>query len=90
MNYAQRTLDALAEKLPDCEPELLRLYALLALVRGAHTSTEDVHDAWALWRTGTDPGHRSIIPFGELTPDVRELDQPYVDAIRNVALFPPD
>jgi hypothetical protein len=89
-NHVQDILDRLSHELADLDPEgldpdLVRLYALLALTKGADTTLRDVHDAWALWRTTTRPNHRSLVPFDELSADVQELDRPYRDAIARVA-----
>lgn len=87
MNYIQPIEKRLAELLPDCasEPELIRLYALLVLVKGGWVSLEDVHNAWAVWRNLTRPDHPDLIPFVGLARDVQALDQKYADAIRKVA-----
>jgi hypothetical protein len=87
MNYISTITSALGALLPDCadEPDLLRLYALLVLTTGTGTSLEDVHDAWAVYRSETKPDHPALVPFSELAPEVRELDRPYRDAIRTVA-----
>jgi hypothetical protein len=85
MSYAQRTVSAITQALPDLEPDLIRLYALLALVKGEQATLADVHDAWAIWRDQTRPDHRSIVPFDELTPETQELDRPYMEVIRAVA-----
>lgn len=84
MNYAQAILSRLTVHHVTCEldGDLLRLYALLALVKGGDTSLRDVHDAWAIWRNQTAPGHRSLVPFDDLDEAVQELDRPYMDAIR--------
>jgi len=84
-NYVQKALDILNEESPDLDPELAKLYALLALTLGPSTNLEDVHDAWAIWRNVTNPAHKSLIPFEDLSGQVRELDQPYVDAIKRTA-----
>lgn len=84
-NYAQRVYDRMAAALPGNDPQLLRLYALLAMTTGTQTTLRDVHEAWALWRTMTNPGHKSLVPFGELSAEVAELDRPYRDAIVEVA-----
>lgn len=81
MNYIEDVVDRLALRLPDCERDLLHLYALLVLTRGVSTTSQDVHDAWCCWRTQTMPSHRSIVPFAALAPQVRALDEPYVAAI---------
>ena len=84
-SYVTGITGKLAASLPDCPDDLLRMYALLALVSGPGTTLEDVHDAWACWRVATRPDHPALVPFTDLTPDVQELDQKYADAIRTVA-----
>lgn len=84
MNYVDDIVARLDEKIPGNDPALLRLYALLALAQGVNATLENVHDAWAVWRTVTRPDHPSLIPFGELAADVQELDRQYMDAIREV------
>jgi hypothetical protein len=84
-NYVEQVVEELAELLPDCEPDLIRMYALLALVLGGETTERDVHDAWALWRHATNPRHRSLVPFNDLAADVQAMDIPYAQAIRAVA-----
>jgi hypothetical protein len=64
---------------------LFRIYAVLALAKGEDVDLADVHDAWAAWMSGRDPGHRSLIPFAELPTAVQSGDQPYLEAIRAVA-----
>jgi hypothetical protein len=85
MNYIDYITGRLAVHLDDCPPDLLRFYALLVLIQGPNTRLEDVHDAWACWRVATKPGHPSLVPFADLTPDVQELDRKYMDAIHEVA-----
>jgi hypothetical protein len=63
---------------------LFRIYAVLALAKGEDVVLEDVHDAWAAWMSGQDPGHRSLLPFADLPPDVQGADEPYLAAIREV------
>lgn len=84
-NYVQQVIRELAKRLPDCEMDLIDLYALLALSRGADTTLKDVHDAWSLWRNTSKPDHQSLIPFDQLTPDVQELDRQYQLAIHEAA-----
>ncbi len=81
MNYVDELLQEIANQFPNLDYELIDLYTLLALVRGSHVENKDVHDAWAVWRNATDPNHRSIIPFDELSPEVQDLDSKYRDGI---------
>jgi hypothetical protein len=85
MNYFDKIVASLGKKLDDCPPELLRQYALLVLIKGRKCTLKDVHDAWAAWRTVTKPDHKDLVPFRELTPQARELDRKYRDAIVAVA-----
>jgi hypothetical protein len=85
-NYVRPVVTKLEELLPDCEPDLIRLYALLAVTLGTTAVEEDVHAAWAVWCDATNPRHRSLVPFADLTPEVQQLDTPYVRAIRAAAL----
>lgn len=84
-NYAIDALGAAGIEMPGEDPHLLRLYALLALVKGTDTTLRDVHDAWSLWRLATRSDHPSIVPFDELSPEVQELDRPYMEAIHRAA-----
>jgi hypothetical protein len=61
---------------------LFRLYALLALVKGADVTAADVHDAWAVWMRERNPEHPSLKPFDELDPATQRADEPFVEAIR--------
>jgi hypothetical protein len=75
---------------PDLVPDgdtgsLFRIYAALALAKGERVVLEDVHDAWAAWMSGQDPGHPSLVPFAELPEQTQRSDAPYLDAIRAVA-----
>jgi hypothetical protein len=85
INYVDQIAAALAELLDDCEIDLLRQYALLVLVTGEQTTEQDAHDAWAAWRTATNPRHRLLVPFHRLTAENQGLNTPYADAIRTVA-----
>ena len=84
-NYIDAIAASIGAIVPDCPQDLLRLYALLALTAGDGVTLEHVHDAWAVWRCATRPDHPSLVPFGELSREVQELDAPYRDAIRAVA-----
>ena len=64
---------------------LYRLYAVLALAKGAAVTNEDVHNAWSAWASEDKSTHPSLIPFDELEPRVQKLDEPYTKAIHKVA-----
>lgn len=81
MSYVDHIREQIAAREPDLDPALLDLYTLLALTTGANTSMENVHDAWALWRSRTQPDHPSLVPFEELSEETQELDRPYAEAI---------
>lgn len=91
MSYIDDLADKVRAEIPEAlRPDrdaqaLYRLYALLALVKGEHVTSENVHDAWAVWKSGRSPRHRSLVPFRELSPEVQDSDVPFVDAIRRVA-----
>ena len=85
INYVDQIVAALAERLDDCEIDLLRQYALLVLVTGEQTTEQDAHDAWAAWRTATNPRHRLLVSFDHLPAEEQALNTPYADAIRAVA-----
>jgi hypothetical protein len=92
MNY----LDSLAEEIregldPGLRPkarsvELYRLYALLALVAGQRCTLENVHDAWSTWIAAEDPEHEALVPFNQLSKEAQLKDEPYLRAVRLVAL----
>ena len=60
---------------------LLDYYALLVLVKGKNCTNEDVHDAWSIWQNRTNPKHKSLKPFNELTKKIQKLDTKYKDVI---------
>jgi hypothetical protein len=91
MTYLDTIADAIRAEvpervIPDGDTGLLfRLYAVLALAKGADVSVADVHNAWAAWMTTIEPAHESIKPYDSLEGDVKREDRPFVDAIRRVA-----
>ncbi len=70
---------------PDEDLPLYRLYAVLLLAKGKDVTPEDVHNAWAAWASDHEPESRDLLPFKELSLRDQRRDQPYVDAIRQVA-----
>jgi hypothetical protein len=81
-NYVDQIVAALTQRLDDCEIDLLRRPVL---VTGEQTAEQHGHDAWAAWRTATNPRHRLLVPFDHLTAEAQALNTPYADAIRAVA-----
>lgn len=65
--------------------DLMRIYAVLCCTKGEATTNQDVHDAWSAWTDGRNPEHKSLVPFGELTAEVQDMDTPYREAIQGVA-----
>jgi predicted metal-binding protein len=86
-DIAQQIADQLGQDVPQVEgvDRLLRLYAVLARVKGAATTAEDVHDAWAAWMVDQDPTHDALRPFLQLDRATRREDDPFVRAVRAVA-----
>jgi hypothetical protein len=65
---------------------LFLLYALVLLVKGERVGPEDVHNAWAVWMTHAGESHESLVPFRELSKATKEEDEPFVRAIKTVAV----
>lgn len=84
MNYIQKAKQILSSKI-DVENDLLNLYTLLVFTKGIDCENIDVHDAWSVWRNETNPEHKSIIFYGDLTPEVQQMDEEYTKAIRETA-----
>jgi hypothetical protein len=65
--------------------ELMLLYAVLCLSLGSSVTAASVHDAWTAWMIARGEEHSSMVPFEELSPDVKAEDEPFAEAIRRVA-----
>lgn len=88
VNYIQRIQELLDAELNMKGTEyegLLGVYALLVFTVGKNCTNEHIHDAWSIWQSKTEPEHRSLVPFGDLTEEVQNLDIPYRDAVIKVA-----
>lgn len=89
MNYVNIVRAKLIEEIPDelgrQDPAIIDFYTLLVLVKGKDTTMQDVHDAWAVWRWRTRPGHKDLVPFDKLSTDVAEWDRPFAEAIVRTA-----
>lgn len=83
MTYIEKAREILVAKLAGVmgDGPLMDLYLLLVFTKGADTTLEDVHDAWAIAKSRTRPHHRSIIPFADLKQEVQGLDRQFVDAV---------
>lgn len=65
--------------------ELFNSYAVLALAKGEEVTDEDVHNAWSAWASKYSPDSKSLVPFDELSDDVKSEDTRFTTAIRTVA-----
>ena len=73
--------------------QLIRYYALLAIIKGETVTLEDVHDAWSMNMNFKEPNppycygheHLSIVPFDQLSIETQERDIVYKVAIQKVA-----
>lgn len=87
-NYIQTVEDKLEERLKmrgTPYEGLLQVYALLVFVAGERCTKRNIHDAWSGWQNLTNPEHRSLIPFDDLTREVQRLDEEYRLAVVAVA-----
>ncbi|MEV4454554.1 hypothetical protein [Microbispora sp. NPDC049633] len=80
----RRYLDRTAQPPPESDG-LFLLYAVLMRAKGEQVTASDVHDAWTAWTLTRDPGHPALLPFVELSPEIRALDLPYMRAIHSAA-----
>ena len=88
MNYIQKIYELLDKELKmkgTTYEGLLETYGLLVLTVGENCTQEHIHDAWSIWQNKTQPEHRSLIPFNNLTKDVQELDESYRKVVIKVA-----
>lgn len=89
LNYIEKIAKKIAAKcgakMTGNDGHLCRNYALLCLVLGGDTTSENVHDAWSAWAAEHSPGHKSLVPFSRLSEEVQALDDKYRDAILAVA-----
>lgn len=92
MNYLDKLAARIRSKVPssslpeDDTIDLFRIYAVLLLAKGTAVTATDVHNAWVAWMLERQPGHESAVPFEELGETVAAEDEPYVQAIHEVAL----
>lgn len=90
-NYIREVALLIREKvdqssLPDVGlDDLFDSYAVLALAKGKEVTDEDVHNAWSAWATKYAPESESLVPFDQLSEDVRSQDTRFTNAIHDVA-----
>jgi hypothetical protein len=87
-SYVRHVADAIRAKTGDTSEhhELLYLcYAVLALTKGEDVTAADVHDAWAAVAEYEGFESDDLVPFRLLPEDVREKDEPFAAAIRDIA-----
>lgn len=91
MTYVKKARESLVSELAIADSSvrddspLVDLYLLLVLVKGFEVTREDVHDAWSVWMQEVNPNHQSLLPFGDLAPEVQALDEKYAAAIRQAS-----
>lgn len=86
LNYLEEDAALIVENLPEgfeATAETAPLFLIYA--KGIYTTLEDVHDAWAAWRSTTNPQHADLVPFGQLAKETRSLDHPFLHAIHAAA-----
>lgn len=89
MDYLTAIAEAIRAEVPpahqDGDRELFLIYALLVRAKGVETTAEDVHDAWAVWKSMRSLDHDALVPFEQLSGEVQAQDAPFLDAIHRVA-----
>ncbi|MHA1615675.1 MAG: RipA family octameric membrane protein [Candidatus Thorarchaeota archaeon] len=89
--YLDKIADRIRAHIPDDRmpdenaEELLRLYAILLRAKGTDITESDIHDAWSMWIAKYQEEHESLVPYEDLTPEVREQDSVFVSAVKQAA-----
>lgn len=88
MNYIKELADRIRNEIPesilpeaDNIDDLMNIYAVLALAKRDRITNEDIHNAWAAWMNNSNPDHKSISPYNELTDNIQAQDTPFKEAI---------
>lgn len=90
--YIDKVTDMVAGRTGIKNSDLVRLYALLVLIKGKDITLKDVHDAWAMnmnfraqseWCYGHE--HKCIVPFEELSEEIQNKDRKYADILIAIA-----
>lgn len=91
IDHVTQTANLLRAKFPESTftrpgmDELLDMYAIFVLTKGAATTNRDVHHAWVIWARRHDPSNPDIISYDDLPKAVQEEDSPFTLAIHEVA-----
>jgi hypothetical protein len=88
MTYIEKLIAEILYEFPKLadKPELVDLYAAIVLAKGIELDNRAVHDAWSVWKNRTQPDHRSIIDYDDLSPEVQEMDTKYTRGLVLAAL----
>jgi hypothetical protein len=89
MNYVEQLAEDIYvavhnSPMPESNRLLYLFYAGLALAVGTSATAEQVHDTWCAWASSQQAGHPYVRPFADLSPLVRQRDEPFANAIRAV------
>lgn len=91
--YIDELIDQVQQRTGLKGKEILKMYALLVLVKGTDITLSDVHDAWSMvmnFKEANPPycyghEHRSIVPFEQLPVETQKRDEEYVEALVKLA-----
>ena len=90
--YIDRVVEKVAKETGLKGKNLIRLYALLVLVKGENTTLEDIHDAWSMDMNFKEKNaycygheHKSIVPFERLSRETQDKEIEYLNAVRKIA-----
>lgn len=87
-NYLQQEAECIKQALsagtsvPENSDSLFIMYAVLMRAKGVDVTASDVHDAWSAWMMQQDPEHEAIRPYEELDQETKDLDEPFLLAIK--------
>ncbi len=73
-------------RMPDGDADdLFRLYAVLLRAKGSSVTESDIHDAWSTWMAKRDVDHEALVPYEDLSEEVREEDRIFATAVQRAA-----
>lgn len=75
-----------ADRVPSGDSDaLFLLYAVLLRAKGRAVTQSDVHDAWSVWISSRDGDHEAVVPYDQLSEDVKREDRVFATAIQKTA-----